>query len=155
MIYRIVKLEVMYDVGSAGVPDWKREAIEELLSSPQFGITSVKTITGVEMAVDPMKVSLLQSVGMFDKTGVEIYHAHILIDAAGDMWQVIYANGAFMLNKGDELKQLDDAFCATLTIVGDSISNEKLLAPENVDELMKNSQERKEQPPIVKLKKNL
>ena len=153
MIYRQIKFEVMYDVGTAGAPEWKREAVAEMLCNPAFGVTSVKTVTDVEIALDPMKVSLLQSTGSFDMKGAEIYHAHLLIDAEGDIWQVIYANAAFMLNKGETLKQLDDIFCSTLTIIGDAITGEKLIAPENVDELMEASKGRRIQPPIVKLKK--
>lgn len=155
MIYRTLKFEVLYDVGTAGAPDWKREAVAEMLCTPEFGVTSVKTVTDVELALDPLKVSLLQSTGTFDKIGREIFHADILADEkAGEIYQVIFAEGCFYLSRNEAIYPLENERVMKLKVIGDSIRNEKLLMPEKpVDQLMEESKGRKILPPIVSLKK--
>lgn len=155
MIYRTIKFEVLYDVGTAGAPEWKREAVAEMLCVPQFGVTSVKTVTDVEVALDPLKVSLLQSTGAFDKIGREIFHADILADEiAGEIYQVIFAEGSFYLSKGEAIYPLENERVMKLKVVGDAIRDEKLLVPDKpIDEIMEESKGRKILPPLVNLKK--
>lgn len=152
MIYRPIKFEALFDIGSAGKPEWKREPVVELLSVPQFGITSIKTTSGYEIELDPMKVSLLEFTGMFDREGMEIYHAHLLADDDGHIWQVIYARGCFMLNMGNDLCGLSEEICMKLKIVGDALQNAALLAPENPEQALEDSKKRNP-PPLVTLNK--
>lgn len=153
MIYRPVKFEVMYNVGQPGVPAWKREGIQEMLCNPEFGISAVKTVTDVEVNIDPMFVSLLQFTGNFDKDGKEIYHAHLLANDAGDITEVIYAHGCFLLKRDEKMTMLTEENCKELTIIGDALANANLLDPEDPAAIMLKSKDRKIQPPLVSLKK--
>lgn len=155
MIFRPVKFQVMYNVGNPGVPDWKREDIAEMLCNIEFGISALKTVTGVEINIDPMFVSLLQFTGMFDKAGKEIYHAHLLANEAGDIFEVIYAHGCFLLKQGEKMSMLSEDTCKDLTIMGDALINANLLDPADPEAILLKSKDRKIQPPLVTLKKKV
>lgn len=153
MIYRPVKFQVMYNVGAPGKPEWKREGIAEMLCNPEFGISALRTVSDVEINIDPMFVSLLQFTGMFDKDGTEIYHAHILANDAGDLYEVIAAHGCLLLKQGEKMSMLSEDVCKELKVIGDSLANANLLMPEDPEAIMLKSQERRIKPPLVSLKK--
>lgn len=153
MIYRQLKFEVVYDVGEVGRPIWKREPVAEMLCAPEFGVTSVKTISDVELALDPLKVSLLQSIGMYDKEGSEIFHAHVLVEDEKTAFQVVFANGCFYLNRAEELIVATDEVCRKLKIVGDIFGEYDLVDPQDAEKKVLESKERKILPPLVNLKK--
>lgn len=153
MIYRPLKFQVEYQTGLAGAYIWVRENVAEMLCSPVMGVTSVKTESGKELGVDPMNCSILQFTGVFDRDGKEIYHAHLLTNDKGDIYEVMIAEGSFILVKGETDTPLTNELAMTLRIVGDALHDAKLLMPEKPEEIFKASAERKELPPIVSLKK--
>lgn len=153
MIYRPLKFQVEYQTGVTGGYQWVRENVSEMLCTPAMGVTSVKTESGKELGIDPITVSVLQFTGVFDRDAKEIYHAHLLADDKGNIYEVMIAEGSFLLVKDQESKPLTNEIAMTLHIVGDALHDAKLLMPEKPEEIFKASAERKELPPIVTLKK--
>lgn len=148
MIFRPIKFQVLYRIADG----WRLEEVAELLFTPGYGLSSVKTITEVELPVDPINVSVIQFTGQFDKEGVEIYHAALLSDAVGTIWEVVAYSGGFHLQAGERTAELDDAMCMTLKVVGNALADGKLIMPEDPEEVLKASAARRILPPLVTLK---
>lgn len=149
MIFKQIKFQVIYKVGD----DFRREDVSEMLCNPEYGVTSIKTITDAEMPFDPMSTALLQFTGMFDRDGAQIFHAHLLADDEGNIFEVVAYHGGFHLKQGEKPYELSEENCMKLRIIGDALRDAKLLMPESPEEIMRASTERRILPPIVSLKK--
>lgn len=130
MIFRPIKFQVMYRAGDK----WSRDNVKELRFAPDFGANYVITENVGEFPLDPLQTSLLQFTGFFDKEGAEIYHAHLLKDAEGNIFDVIHYSGKFALQHGqDDPIELSHESAANLTIIGDEFNEAALLIPENAE----------------------
>ena len=151
MIFKQIKFQVVYKVGE----DFHREDISELLCNPEFGVTSIKTVTGFELAYDPLSTALFQFTGQFDQKGAQIYHGDLLADAEGEMYEVVSYYGGYHLKQisSERMYILSDEVCMKLQVIGDAMRHASLLMPADPEAVMKASTERRILPPLVTLKK--
>lgn len=130
MIFRPIKFQVMYRTGDK----WSRDDVVNLFMNAEQGAYQVQTANVGEFPLDPMNTALVQFTGQFDKVGAEIYHAHLLKDEAGDIWKVIFFNGKFALQHGeDEPVELDMQRCMVMTVIGDEFNDSVLTVPANAE----------------------
>lgn len=143
MIYRKLGFEVIYqtpegieqpEVGFSKLPDGRkrqfvRASVKELHFAEGSGYDEAITTDGKTVQLNPTYTALLEFTGAFDKAGAPIFHGHICLDENDDAWEVIFADGAFMLCRGEETKPLSNENAMQVRIVGDSIRNVNLLAP--------------------------
>lgn len=123
-MYRQIEFDIMHRVGEK---EWKRiRAVKLDHSGDELIATDSDDIC---YAIDWENNYLLQSLQMFDKRGVPIYHGHILKDGAGKHFEVFYGLGSFFIIKdldGDRIL-LTESLVMEMEVVGDIFNNSDLV----------------------------
>lgn len=132
MIYRKLGFEVLYQTPEG----WVRSTVKEVHISEGSNYDEVITSDGKTVQLTPAYTALLEFTGGFDKVGAPIFHGHLCVDDDEDIWEVIFANSAFMFCHGEETLPLSNEVCMKMRIVGDSIRDANLIIPDNGVEVL-------------------
>lgn len=132
MIFRKLGFEVLYQVPTG----WQRSPVKELHLSEGSNYDEVITHDGKTIQLTPAYTALLEFTGAFDTAGQPIFHGHLCIDLDEDIWEVIFADGAFMFCHGEETLPLSNEVCMRMRIVGDSIRDANLIIPDKGVEVL-------------------
>lgn len=135
MIFRVPQFEVLTQ-GNAG---WLRARVLELKYNGGMPVVMavLPKVEGqpepqpFEVLIDGIRSYLLQFTDCFDKAGAPIFQGHLVANEAGDIFEIIFYEGAFRaLRAQQEPFDLTTSFCMTVSVVGDIVRNPLMVAPE-------------------------
>ena len=132
MIYRKIGFEVLYQTSEG----WSRSGVKELHLSEGSAYDEAITFDGKTVQLNPAYTALLEFTNAFDQDGAPIFHGHLCIDEDESVWEVIFADSAFVLCRGEEIKPLTNENAMKVRIVGDAIRNSNLIIPSNGVEVL-------------------